>query len=46
LGTAPIEINYYQDGGNKTKELGISKYWILGGLLAVGVIGYFVFKNK
>jgi hypothetical protein len=45
LGTAPIEIVYSQDSG-KTKELGSSKYWIFGVLIAVGVLGYVIYKKK
>jgi hypothetical protein len=45
LGTAPITIDYSQDDG-RTKELGISKYWIFGGLLAIAVLGYVIYKRR
>jgi len=45
LGTAPIEIVYNQNEG-RTKELGSSKYWILGGLVAIAVLGYFIYKRR
>lgn len=45
LGTAPITITYNQDS-DRTKELGSSKYWIFGGLLAIAVLGYVIYKRR
>jgi len=44
----PVEVvsgKSSSSSGKENKEFSSSKWWFIGGLLAIGIVGYFVFKK-
>lgn len=50
FGIKPTQVDVVSQGSqasnNQNKDLAKSKYWIIGGLVALGLVGYYIFKKK
>ena len=50
FGIKPLPVEVVSQGtqatNNENKDLSKSKYWIIGGLVALGVVAYYIFKKK